>query len=70
MGVEGLIEALATVDAATNQTAQLLAMRELNQQLITKIEEDETNLNQVKFQKPTKKISMISAILEKIGQYA
>lgn len=45
MGVENLLEGLDKVTG--NELEQLAALKELNENLITKIAEDEANLNQV-----------------------
>ena len=48
MGVENLLEGLNAITG--NETEQLLALKALDELIITKIEEDEANLNQVKSQ--------------------
>ena len=51
MGVENLLEGLNAINGSETAAKQLLALKALDELIITKIEDDERNLNQVKSQK-------------------
>ena len=64
----GLSDALTAVDNAANEAAKIEALRDLNELLVQKINEDESNLNQVRFFKIHEKKLNFEAKVATFGQ--